>query len=212
MPSLDAFFKVGQYVRANVTALHLVGTSTPAALEGWKPKDEMERSCRRVEVTLDPKTVNEGVKKVDLEEGFVSLIRSDLWRARDQELTTLRAVASCISACLLPSKASRTTDTSLTSDCRTCRGSCRSRTPRSSPRTQSPKMVSPRRLRIDRSRLPLTHRHRSRLVHRQAPPDRTVDRLLCPQDGREQANVHLHRLRHQARHLIREHPCLLQLL
>ena len=72
VPSLDSFFRVGQYVRANVTALHLVGTSMPAALEGWKPKDEMERGCRRVEITLDPKTVNEGVKKVDLEEGFVS--------------------------------------------------------------------------------------------------------------------------------------------
>jgi rRNA biogenesis protein RRP5 len=72
VPSLEALFEVGKFVRARVSALFGVGQSNPAGLEGWKPRDENEKSCRRVELTLDPEVVNEGVAKIDLEEGFVS--------------------------------------------------------------------------------------------------------------------------------------------
>jgi rRNA biogenesis protein RRP5 len=72
VPSLEALFEVGKFVRARVSALFGVGQSNPAGLEGWKPRDENEKSCRRVELTLDPEVVNEGVAKMDLEENFVS--------------------------------------------------------------------------------------------------------------------------------------------
>lgn len=72
VPSLESLFEVGRFVRARVSALFGVGQSNPAGLEGWKPRDDNEKSCRRVELTLDPEVVNEGVAKMDLEDGFVS--------------------------------------------------------------------------------------------------------------------------------------------
>lgn len=71
VPSLDSLFKVGQYVRARVSAVYGVGQSNPPALEGWRPRNDTEWSCRRVELTLQPTIVNEEVAKLDLDEGFV---------------------------------------------------------------------------------------------------------------------------------------------
>ncbi|CDZ96721.1 rRNA processing protein Rrp5 [Phaffia rhodozyma] len=70
VPSLDELFKVGQYVRGRVSMVYGMGTSSPEGLEGWKPKDQIERDCRRVEVSLVPEVVNNGVAIGDLEPGF----------------------------------------------------------------------------------------------------------------------------------------------
>lgn len=73
VPSLDELFKIGQYVRGRVSMVFGVGTSSPEGLEGWKPKDQIERDCRRVELSLVPDVVNNGVAIGDLEPGFVSV-------------------------------------------------------------------------------------------------------------------------------------------
>jgi len=81
IPNLDEIFRSGQYVRAVVTAVHPHGiTMAPAAsVDGdagsitlGKPKNELEKASRRVELTVQPVKVNKGVTSKDLVMGFVS--------------------------------------------------------------------------------------------------------------------------------------------
>lgn len=71
LPGLPSLFKVGQWVSAVVTA------SKPADSKqklGGREGDENVRTSRRVELSLEPEKVNEGVAKGDLKQrGFVSI-------------------------------------------------------------------------------------------------------------------------------------------
>ncbi|KZV74937.1 nucleic acid-binding protein [Peniophora sp. CONT] len=67
-PELSELFTPGQYVRCIVTAVHAAGT-TNVGLIG-KSKDATEKASRRVELSLNPEQVNEGVAKADLKPGF----------------------------------------------------------------------------------------------------------------------------------------------
>lgn len=68
LPELGQIFKVGQYIRTVVSASNAPGTSDPSGLS--RSRDELARSCRRVELSLLPNRVNEGVQKGDLKAGF----------------------------------------------------------------------------------------------------------------------------------------------
>jgi rRNA biogenesis protein RRP5 len=70
LPELGQMFAVGQYVRAAVTAVFQGGASDPSGL--YKSRDELAKLCKRVELSLSPNLVNEGVKVDDLKSGFVS--------------------------------------------------------------------------------------------------------------------------------------------
>ncbi|EJU00095.1 U3 snoRNP-associated protein Rrp5 [Dacryopinax primogenitus] len=68
-PELASIFHVGQYVQACVVNVRSAGTRAAPELE--KPKNEMEAMARRVELTLVPEVVNEGVVIKDLVKGFM---------------------------------------------------------------------------------------------------------------------------------------------
>lgn len=71
VPDLDDLFQVGQYVRARVLAVHAPGSS--ASITGLEnTRDQVVKASKRVELTLVPEKVNEGVQKGDLKSGFVS--------------------------------------------------------------------------------------------------------------------------------------------
>lgn len=70
VPELLELFKVGQYVRAVVSAVHQPGASDSSGI--GKARDEITKSSKRVELSLIPERVNAGVSKSDLKEGFVS--------------------------------------------------------------------------------------------------------------------------------------------
>lgn len=80
LPGLPTLFKVGQWVSAVVTA------SKPADSKqklGGREGDENVRTSRRVELSLEPEKVNEGVAKGDLKQrGFVSAPPGGLLLAR----------------------------------------------------------------------------------------------------------------------------------
>ena len=69
----DVMFKpvLIRAVRAIVTAVHAAGSSDTSGF--GKTRDEAFKSSRRVELSLIPEKVNEGVAKVDLKAGFVRL-------------------------------------------------------------------------------------------------------------------------------------------
>lgn len=69
LPELGQIFHVGQYIRAVVSAVNAPGTNDPSGLS--RSRDEIARNCRRVELSLLPERVNEGVQKGDLKAGFV---------------------------------------------------------------------------------------------------------------------------------------------
>ena len=69
VPELSQIFRVGQYVRAVVSAVHAPGTTDPTGLS--RARDEIQKASRRVELSLLPSRVNEGVSKSDLRAGFV---------------------------------------------------------------------------------------------------------------------------------------------
>ena len=80
VPHLGEMFQPGQYVRAVVTAVRAAGTR-----EGLSSKlglgsgtsfglDDLERTSRRVELSLDPVQVNAGLSKADVCFGLVSCI------------------------------------------------------------------------------------------------------------------------------------------
>ncbi|KAJ3843897.1 hypothetical protein F5878DRAFT_721109 [Lentinula raphanica] len=68
IPELSELFHVGQYVRATVTLLHVPGTTDVTGL--GKSRDETLRASRRVELSLNPQQVNDGVQKSDLKAGY----------------------------------------------------------------------------------------------------------------------------------------------
>ncbi|KZO92777.1 hypothetical protein CALVIDRAFT_540664 [Calocera viscosa TUFC12733] len=68
-PELNTIFRVGQYVTASVTVVRSAGTRT--TLDLGKPRSDMEAMARRVELTLVPEVVNEGVVVKDVVPGFM---------------------------------------------------------------------------------------------------------------------------------------------
>lgn len=73
VPDLLDIFHPGQYVRAIVTAVHAPGATDVAGL--GRARDEVHKASRRVEMSLIPEKVNEGVAKTDLRAGFVRITR-----------------------------------------------------------------------------------------------------------------------------------------
>jgi rRNA biogenesis protein RRP5 len=71
LPDLFDLFRPGQYLRCIVVASHAAGTAKAGAGAG-RVRDEVEKSSRRVELSLIPELVNQGVIKTDLKPGFVS--------------------------------------------------------------------------------------------------------------------------------------------
>lgn len=69
-PELSDMFRVGHFVRTIVTSVHAPGASNIPGLE--KSRDELVKACRRVELSLSPEKVNEGIPKSDLRTGFAS--------------------------------------------------------------------------------------------------------------------------------------------
>ncbi len=69
IPELGDIFKVGQYVRASVSAVYPPGTTDVSGI--GKTRDESIRASKRVELSLIPERVNTGIKKADLKQGFV---------------------------------------------------------------------------------------------------------------------------------------------
>lgn len=67
-PELSDMFRIGQFIRAVVTAVHAPGASNIPGLE--KSRDELVKASRRVELSLSPEKVNEGVPKSDLRPSF----------------------------------------------------------------------------------------------------------------------------------------------
>lgn len=69
IPELTEIFRPGQYVRAVVTAVHAPGSTSMAVI--GRARDETVKASRRVELSLVPEKVNNGVQKPDLRAGFV---------------------------------------------------------------------------------------------------------------------------------------------
>jgi rRNA biogenesis protein RRP5 len=67
-PELSDMFRVGQFVRAVVTAVHAPGASNIPGLE--KSRDQLVKASKRVELSLSPEKVNAGVPMSDLRTGF----------------------------------------------------------------------------------------------------------------------------------------------
>jgi rRNA biogenesis protein RRP5 len=72
VPELSDLFKPGQYVRAVVTVVHASGTTDALGLS--KSKDDATRMSRRIELSLSPDKVNDGVLAADLRPGFVCFL------------------------------------------------------------------------------------------------------------------------------------------
>lgn len=71
VPELNEIFKVGQYIRAVVSAVHQPGSSDTSGI--GRSRDELAKASKRVELSLIPERVNSGVMKTDLKQNFVSL-------------------------------------------------------------------------------------------------------------------------------------------
>lgn len=71
IPDLFEIFQPGQYVHGIVTAVHAPGTTDVAGL--GRARDDVQKACRRIELSLIPEKVNEGVAKGDLRAGFVRI-------------------------------------------------------------------------------------------------------------------------------------------
>lgn len=72
VPELSDMFKVGQYIRAVVSAVHLPGASDMSGI--GRSRDDTSRASKRVELCLIPERVNLGVQKSDLKSGFARII------------------------------------------------------------------------------------------------------------------------------------------
>jgi len=68
-PDLLELFYPGEYVRAVVTAVHEPGLNGTTGIA--RTRDPVWNASRRVELSLVPDKVNEGVQKTDLRKGFV---------------------------------------------------------------------------------------------------------------------------------------------
>jgi len=71
LPDLFELFRPGQYLRCVVVASHAAGTTKAGSGIG-RATGEIEKISRRVELSLVPDQVNQGVLKTDLKPGFVS--------------------------------------------------------------------------------------------------------------------------------------------
>ena len=71
LPDLFELFRPGQYLRCVVVASHAAGTTKTGAGIG-RATGKIEKVSRRVELSLVPEQVNQGVLKTDLKPGFVS--------------------------------------------------------------------------------------------------------------------------------------------
>jgi rRNA biogenesis protein RRP5 len=71
VPDLFDLFQPGQYLRCVVVAAHAAGATKTAGRTG-RARDDVEKASRRVELSLIPEQVNQGVVKTDLKSGFVS--------------------------------------------------------------------------------------------------------------------------------------------
>lgn len=71
VPELPELFHSGQFVRTIVSTVHAPGAGDAVGL--GRGRDELHKSSRRVELSLIPEKVNEGVVKQDLKPGFVSV-------------------------------------------------------------------------------------------------------------------------------------------
>jgi rRNA biogenesis protein RRP5 len=71
LPDLCDLFRPGQYLRCVVAASNAAGT-TKAGIGTGRVMGEIEKASRRVELSLNPGQVNQGVLKTDLKPGFVS--------------------------------------------------------------------------------------------------------------------------------------------
>src|SRR6266403_224670 len=78
LPDLFGLFQLGQYLRCVVVASHAAGTTKAGARTG-RPRDAVEKASGRVELSLIPEMVNQGVVKTDLNPGFVSNSAPILW-------------------------------------------------------------------------------------------------------------------------------------
>lgn len=119
VPDLFELFQPGQYVRAVVTAVHAPGATDVSGL--GRARDEVQKASRRIELSLVPEKVNEGVAKSDLRAGFVRIL--DQCYTNTQNSQTSRRY-------LQPSRAWKTMGTSSTSVSRTFPVFFRSRMPR----------------------------------------------------------------------------------
>ncbi|GJN89500.1 hypothetical protein Rhopal_002487-T1 [Rhodotorula paludigena] len=68
LPGLPALFQPGQWVVAIVVASKLGDSKLKL---GGREGDEVVRSSRRIELSLEPEKVNEGIAKGDLKRGFI---------------------------------------------------------------------------------------------------------------------------------------------
>jgi rRNA biogenesis protein RRP5 len=70
IPALSDIFHVGQYLRTVVTAVRESRSTELTAI--GRTRDEVVRASKRVELSLVPESVNDGVHKSDIRAGFVS--------------------------------------------------------------------------------------------------------------------------------------------
>jgi len=78
IPTIQEIFHPGQYVQAIVMAVHPHGVVSPQSTSGMslgKPRNELEKASRRVELSVLPNDVNSGITSKDLGRGFVSVAR-----------------------------------------------------------------------------------------------------------------------------------------
>ncbi|KAL4241734.1 hypothetical protein ABKN59_000784 [Abortiporus biennis] len=68
IPDLSDLFRPGQYIRAVITAVHAQGITDGSGMV--RGRDELQKASRRVEMSLVPEKVNEGIAKADLKKGF----------------------------------------------------------------------------------------------------------------------------------------------
>ena len=73
---LAHYFRPGQYLRAVVTAVKPAGVTDERLSRHLK--DEVEKGSRRVELSLIPRQVNQGLAKADLVKGLVRFLFSFL--------------------------------------------------------------------------------------------------------------------------------------
>jgi rRNA biogenesis protein RRP5 len=78
-PDLFEIFRPGQYVKAVVTAVHAAGSTNMPGI--GRTRDETVKASRRVELSLSPDKVNDGVQKSDLRPGFVRTLSISLFDA-----------------------------------------------------------------------------------------------------------------------------------
>lgn len=84
LPGLMDLFKVGDWVSAIVVNSKV---SDSKAKLGGRTGDENVRAARRIELSLEPEKVNEGIAKGDLRTGFVRHILAFLLKLNERVLT-----------------------------------------------------------------------------------------------------------------------------